>query len=82
MRNCDRICHGYCLVCSVILTGQAGATFHETGSLAKMRWDDQGFDTKVLLGHKTEKMSALCADRRGKDWLTVSRPSYPEPSQN
>lgn len=51
--------------------GRTPPTFHEIRALAKMLWDAQGIDTKTLLGHKTEKMSALYRDRRGKDWITL-----------
>jgi integrase len=59
----------------VAKAGKTLPTFHEIRSLAKMLWDEQGIDTKLLLGHKTEKMSALYGNRRGKDWLTVSAKS-------
>ena len=55
--------------------GKTPPTFHEIRSLAKMLWNEQGIDTMVLLGHKTEKSAALYGDRRGKDWLTVSTKS-------
>ncbi len=52
--------------------GRTPPTFHEIRALAKMLWDAQGIDTKTLLGHKTEKMSDLYRDRRGRDWITLS----------
>ena len=41
-------------------------TFHEIRSLAKRLYSEQGnVDTKALLGHLTDRMSALYADPRG-----------------
>jgi len=52
--------------------GRTPTTFHEIRSLAKQLWDAQGIDTKTLLGHKTDRMSDLYRDRRGKEWITLS----------
>jgi integrase len=56
------------------ITQQAGKTpqtFHEIKSLAKSLWEHHGYNTMLMCGHKTEKMSALYRDRRGKEWQTV-----------
>jgi integrase len=52
--------------------GKTPPTFHEIRALAKMLWKAQGVDTKTMLGHKTDAMSDLYGDRRGKDWITLS----------
>jgi integrase len=46
-------------------------SFHEIRSLAKRLYDQQGVDTKTLLGHKTEQMANLYSDVRGAEWLEV-----------
>jgi integrase len=46
-------------------------SFHELRSLAKRLYDEQGIDTKTLLGHKTEQMASLYGDVRGAEWLEV-----------
>lgn len=46
-------------------------TFHEIRSLAARLWDAQGVNVKVLLGHRTEGMSALYKDSRGAEWVTL-----------
>lgn len=52
--------------------GDNPPTFHEIRSLAARLWKEQGVDVRVLLGHKTEAMSALYQDARGAEWVTVS----------
>lgn len=48
------------------IDGDDAPTFHEIRSLAKRLYSEQGnVDTKALLGHLTERMSALYADPRG-----------------
>jgi hypothetical protein len=48
------------------ITGENPPTLHEVRSLAKRLYLEQGgVDSKALLGHLTEKMSALYADPRG-----------------
>lgn len=54
------------------ITGENPPTFHEIRSLAARLWKAQGVDVRVLLGHKTEQMSALYQDARGADWVTIS----------
>jgi hypothetical protein len=45
--------------------GKGAPTFHEIRSLAKRLYDAQGnVDTKLLLGHQTEAMAKLYADKR------------------
>ncbi len=51
--------------------GDNPPTFHEIRSLAARLWDAQGVNVKVLLGHKTDKMSALYKDSRGAEWVTL-----------
>jgi hypothetical protein len=54
------------------ITGDNPPTWHEIRSLCKRLYDQQGgVDTKALLGHKTEKMSALYADARGAEPIRV-----------
>jgi enterobacteria phage integrase len=48
-------------------------SLHEIRSLSKRLYKQQGgVDTKDLLGHKTEAMSALYEDARGAEYLLVS----------
>ncbi|WP_334157888.1 tyrosine-type recombinase/integrase [Oryzomicrobium sp.] len=54
------------------INGQNPPTFHEIRSLAARLWKEQGIDVRVLLGHKTEAMSALYQDSRGAEWVTIS----------
>lgn len=54
------------------ICGKHPPTFHEIRSLAARLWHAQGVDVRVLLGHKTEAMSALYKDARGAEWVTVS----------
>jgi hypothetical protein len=46
-------------------------TFHELRSLSKRLYDQQGINTKVLLGHKTTRMADLYADDRGREWQVL-----------
>lgn len=54
------------------ITSDNPPTFHEIRSLAARLWKAQGVDVRVLLGHKTEAMSALYQDSRGAEWVTIS----------
>ena len=51
--------------------GRTPTTFHEIRALSKKLWKAQGVDTKVLLGHKTDRMGDLYDDPRGKYWVTL-----------
>jgi integrase len=51
--------------------GHTLPTFHEIRALSKKLWKAQGVDTKILLGHKTERMGDLYDDPRGKYWITL-----------
>lgn len=52
--------------------GKGAPTFHEIRSLAKRLYTAQGgVDSKALLGHLTEEMSALYADPRGAEPIRV-----------
>lgn len=54
------------------ITGENSPTFHEIRSLSKRTYMQQGnVDTKVLLGHTTEKASNIYADPRGAEPLRV-----------
>lgn len=44
------------------------ATFHEQRSLSERLYKNQGVDTKVLLGHKTQQQTDKYHDDRGKGW--------------
>jgi len=70
----DRISHAFTEARKVAGIADEGApTFHEIRSLAKRLYDQQGnVDTKALLGHATERMSALYADPRGVEPVRVS----------
>lgn len=54
------------------VTSNNPPTFHEIRSLAARLWKEQNVDVRVLLGHKTEAMSALYQDARGAEWITIS----------
>lgn len=70
----DRISHAFTEARKLAGIADEGApTFHEIRSLAKRLYDQQGnVDTKALLGHATERMSALYADPRGVEPVRVS----------
>lgn len=51
--------------------GHTLPTFHEIRALSKKLWKAQGVDTKILLGHKTDRMGDLYDDPRGKYWITL-----------
>ncbi|MGS4241860.1 site-specific integrase [Serratia marcescens] len=48
------------------------ATFHEQRSLAERLYSEQGLNTQLLLGHKSQKQTDRYHDDRGKDWITVA----------
>lgn len=48
------------------------ATFHEQRSLAERLYKGQGVDTRLLLGHKSQKQTDQYHDDRGKDWITLA----------
>jgi integrase len=48
------------------------ATFHEQRSLAERLYKEQGINTRMLLGHKTQQQTDRYHDDRGKDWVTVA----------
>ncbi|MBI4204919.1 MAG: phage integrase Arm DNA-binding domain-containing protein [Betaproteobacteria bacterium] len=52
--------------------GKNPPSFHELRSLAERLYKDQGgVDTRVLLGHKHERTTALYHDARGAEWMVV-----------
>lgn len=65
----DRISHAFTEARKLAgVPDERAPTFHEIRSLAKRLYDEQGnVDTKVLLGHSTEKMSNLYGDSRGAE---------------
>lgn len=69
----DRISHAFTEARKLAEIPDEGApTFHEIRSLCKRLYDEQGnVDTKALLGHATERMSALYADPRGVEPIRV-----------
>lgn len=69
----DRISHAFTEARKLAGIPDAGApTFHEIRSLSKRLYTEQGgVDTKALLGHATERMSALYANPRGVEPIRV-----------
>lgn len=56
------------------LTWEKGSTppsFHEIRSLAERTYHEAGFDTQVLLGHKSRKMTDKYHDLRGSDYTYI-----------
>jgi integrase len=53
------------------LSGDDAPTLYEIRSLCARLMDAQGIDTKVLLGHTSDKMAALYKDSRGAEWVTL-----------
>lgn len=47
-------------------------TFHEQRSLAERLYSEQGINTQLLLGHKSQKQTDRYHDDRGKDWITIA----------
>lgn len=47
------------------------ATFHEQRSLSERLYKEQGINTQLLLGHKSQKQTDRYHDDRGKDWIVV-----------
>lgn len=47
------------------------ATFHEQRPLSERLYKEQGIDTRILLGHKTQNQTDRYHDDRGKNWTTV-----------
>jgi hypothetical protein len=52
--------------------GRTPPSFHEIRSLSKRLYDQQGTDTKALLGHKSDKIAATYADPREPRWIEVT----------
>ncbi|MHA7847158.1 site-specific integrase [Serratia sp. D1N4] len=48
------------------------ATFHEQRSLSERLYSEQGVNTQLLLGHKSQKQTEQYHDDRGKNWITVN----------
>ncbi|AJW28957.1 hypothetical protein Z042_26255 [Chania multitudinisentens RB-25] len=48
------------------------ATLHEQRSLAERLYREQGVNTRLLLGHKSQKQTDRYNDDRGKDWITIA----------
>lgn len=48
------------------------ATFHEQRSLSERLYKEQGINTQLLLGHKSQKQTDRYHDDRGKDWVTIA----------
>ncbi|MBK5144686.1 phage integrase Arm DNA-binding domain-containing protein [Budviciaceae bacterium BWR-B9] len=48
------------------------ATFHEQRSLSERLYKEQGINTQLLLGHKSQKQTDSYHDDRGKDWITIA----------
>lgn len=52
--------------------GKTPPTFHEQRSLAERLYDAQGgIDTRVLLGHRDPRSTAIYKDNRGAEWMRV-----------
>ena len=51
--------------------GKTPPSFHELRSLSERLYKAQGVDTRVLLGHKHERTTALYHDTRGAEWMVV-----------
>ena len=51
--------------------GKTAPSFHELRSLSERLYKAQGVDTRVLLGHKHERTTALYHDTRGAEWMVV-----------
>lgn len=49
----------------------APPSFYEQRSLSERLYYQQGIDTKVLLGHKHQRMTDLYHDDRGKEWTKL-----------
>ncbi|WP_281546134.1 phage integrase Arm DNA-binding domain-containing protein [Grimontia sp. SpTr1] len=49
-------------------------SFHELRSLAERTYADLGYDTQVLLGHKSRKMTDKYHDERGSEYIYVKAP--------
>ncbi len=52
--------------------GKNPPTFHEQRSLSERLYHEQGIDTQMLLGHKSETMTATYHDVRGAEWLEIA----------
>ncbi|BDH45806.1 hypothetical protein TUM12370_18500 [Salmonella enterica subsp. enterica serovar Choleraesuis] len=52
-------------------TGKQLPTFHEQRSLAERLYREQGIDTKMLLGHRSQKTTDMYHDTRGEGWQTL-----------
>lgn len=48
------------------------ATFHEQRSLSERLYKEQGINTQLLLGHKSQKQTDRYHDDRGKNWITIA----------
>ena len=47
------------------------ATFHEQRSLSERLYSEQGLNTQLLLGHKSQDQTDRYHDDRGKDWIKI-----------
>lgn len=47
------------------------ATFHEQRSLSERLYKKQGIDTRILLGHKSQRQTDRYNDDRGKEWMKI-----------
>jgi hypothetical protein len=52
--------------------GRTPPSFHEIRSLSKRLYDQQGTDTKALLGHKSDKIAGMYGDPREPRWIEVT----------
>ncbi|AYY46480.1 site-specific integrase [Citrobacter freundii] len=48
------------------------ATFHEQRSLSERLYNEQGIETRKLLGHKSQRQTDRYNDDRGKTWIKVT----------
>ncbi|WP_325892804.1 phage integrase Arm DNA-binding domain-containing protein [Grimontia sp. NTOU-MAR1] len=60
------------------LTWEQGSapSFHELRSLAERTYSELGYDTQVLLGHKTRKMTDKYHDTRGSEYTFITHPNH------
>ncbi|OEE65899.1 integrase [Enterovibrio norvegicus FF-33] len=49
-------------------------SFHELRSLAERTYSELGYDTQVLLGHKSRKMTDKYHDERGSEYVFIKAP--------
>ncbi|HGP4140518.1 TPA: integrase, partial [Enterobacter roggenkampii] len=46
-------------------------TFHEQRSLSERLYEGQGINTRQLLGHSSDRMTAQYHNDRGLEWVKV-----------